>query len=162
MAFCSKCGSAVADGASFCSACGAPVSTPGNPAVPPVAAVPAGAASAGVRSNVAAALCYVLCFITVIIFLVVDPYKNDRFVRFHAFQAIGFSIVALVLQIVWRMIVSIGFLSFGFLNAIFGLVGFVIWTAIVVYWVYLMYKAFNNETYMIPYIGEWAFKQAER
>ncbi len=88
--------------------------------------------------------------------------RRDKFVRFHAFQSIGFSVVVVILEIVWNMIVSIGFLSFGFLFAIVGLVGFVIWLAIIVFWLFLMYKAYNNETYMIPIIGEWASKQAAK
>jgi uncharacterized membrane protein len=162
MAFCSKCGTAISEGAVFCSVCGSPASAPGGQAIPPIPPAPAGAASAGITSNVAAALCYLLWFVTGIIFLVLEPYKRDKFVRFHAFQAIAFSIVALILEIVWNSIVSIGFLSFGFLFAIVGLVGFVIWLAILVFWIFLMYKAYNNETYMIPVLGEWASKQAAK
>lgn len=163
MAFCSKCGSSVAEGASFCSGCGSPVTVPGGQATPPVAPpAAAGTESAGMSSNVAAALTYLLGFITGIIFLVLEPYKNDSFIRFHAFQAIGFSVVALILEIVWNMIVSVGFLSFGFLFALAGLVGLVIWLAIVVFWLFLMYKAYNNEAYQIPVIGDWASRQAAK
>ena len=162
MTFCSKCGSTVTEGAVFCSVCGSPASAPGGQAAPPVPPAPAGAAGTGMSSNVAAALCYLLWFITGIIFLVVEPYRRDKNVRFHAFQSIAFGIVALILQIVWNMIISIGFLSFGFLFAIVGLVGLVIWLAIIGFWVFLMYKAYNNETYMIPILGEWASKQAAK
>ncbi|HTY60657.1 MAG TPA: zinc-ribbon domain-containing protein [Acidobacteriota bacterium] len=159
MAFCSKCGSAVTEGAAFCGVCGSPVAAPGGQAAPPVAPPPAAQTGAGIGSNVAGALCYLLWFVTGIIFLVVEPYKNDAFVRFHAFQAIAFSVVALILEIIWHMFVSIGFLSFGILFVFVGLVGFVIWLAIIVYWIFLMYKAYNNETYKIPVLGEWASKQ---
>jgi uncharacterized membrane protein len=159
MAFCSKCGSAVSEGASFCSVCGSSASATGAQATPPI---PAGAAGAGLSSNVAAALSYLAGFITGIIFLVVEPYRRDKFVRFHALQSIGFSVAIVILEIVWSMIVSVGFLSFGFLFAIVGLVGFVIWLAVIVFWLFLMYKAYNNETYMIPAIGEWASKQAAK
>ena len=162
MAFCSKCGSAVSEGAVFCSVCGAPASATGGQATPPVPPAPAGAAGTGLSSNVAAALCYLLGFITGIIFLVVEPYRRDKIVRFHAFQSIAFGIVAVILQMVLHMFLSIGFLSFGFLFAILGLVSFVIWLAIIAVWLFLMYKAYNNETYMIPIIGEWASKQAAK
>ena len=162
MAFCSKCGSAVSEGASFCSVCGSPASATGAQATPPVPPIPAGAAGTGLSSNVAAALCYLLGFITGIIFLVVEPYRRDKLVRFHAFQSIAFAVVVLVLQIILRMFLSIGFLSFGFLFAIFGLVSFVIWLAIFVFGLFLMYKAYNNETYMIPILGAWASNQAAK
>ena len=163
MAFCSKCGSAVSEGVSFCSVCGSPASAAGVQATPPIPPPPAaGTTGAGISSNVAAALSYLVGFITGIIFLVVEPYRRDKFVRFHAFQSIAFGIVVVILQIILRMFLSIGFLSFGFLFAIFGLMSFVIWLAIVVFWFFLMYKAYNSEAYKIPIIGDWASKQAEK
>jgi uncharacterized membrane protein len=158
MAFCSKCGSVVSEGAAFCNVCGSPASSAGAPATPPVPA--AGTTSVGLSSNVAAALSYF--FITGIIFLVMEQFKKDRFVRFHSFQAIAFGIAAFVLQIVWHMLISFGFFAFGFFVVIFGLIGFLIWLAIFIFWLFLMYKAYNNETYKIPVIGDWAFKQAEQ
>ena len=160
MAFCSKCGSAVSEGSAFCSVCGSPASSPGVPPTPPTPPGATGTPSAGLASNIAAALAYF--FIVGIIFLVVDTYKRDRFVRFHSFQAIAFWVAVVVLQIVWHMFTSIGFFAFGFFALIFGLVAFVLWLAILVYWLFLMYKAYNNETYKIPVIGEWASKQAAK
>jgi uncharacterized membrane protein len=159
MAFCSKCGSAVSEGSAFCSVCGSPASAPGVQSTPPPAPPGVtGTASTGLASNIAAALAYFV--ITGIIFLVVEPYKRDKFVRFHSFQAIALWVVVIVLEIVWHMFTSIGFLALGFFFAIFSLVSLVIWLAIFVYWLFNMYKAYNNETYMIPVIGEWALKQA--
>ena len=122
--------------------------------------VSAGTTSSGLSSNVAGALAYF--FITGIIFLVMEQFKKDKFVRFHSFQAIAYFVAAVVLRIIWSMIMSIGFLSFGFLFSLFGIVYVLIGLAIFVYWIFLMYKAYNNETYKIPVIGEWAFKQAEK
>jgi uncharacterized membrane protein len=163
MAFCSKCGSVVSEGSTFCSVCGSPASAAGAPATPPpppTPPAPVGAASIGLSSNVAAALSYF--FITGIIFLLMDQFKQDKFVRFHSFQAIAFGIVAFVLQIVWHMIVSFGLFALGFFAVSFGLIGFLIWLAIFAYWLFLMYKAYNNETYKIPVIGDWASNQAAK
>lgn len=135
MAFCSKCGSVVSEGATFCSVCGSPASSAGAPATqatPPTPPVHVGTTSTGLSSNVAAALAYF--FITAIIFLVMEQYKKDKFVRFHSFQAIAFFIASFVVRIVWSMIVSLGFLSFGFLFTIFGMVGILISLAIFIYW----------------------------
>ena len=165
MAFCSKCGSAVSEGSGFCSVCGTPVSSAGGPAASPAGAPPAppspvGATSTGLTSNVAAALSYLVTFITGIVFLALEPYRRDKFVRFHAFQSIAFGIAAIVLEIVWHIIASVGFLSFGFFFAIVSLIGLLIWLAIFGLWLFLMYKAYNNERFMLPVIGEWASKQA--
>jgi len=32
--------------------------------------------------------------------------------------------------------------------------------AILAYWIFLMYKAYNNEYYKVPFIGDLAAKQA--
>ena len=57
--------------------------------------------------NLAAALSYALGFITGILFLVLEPYKNNRFVRFHAIQSIIFSVACVAFSIVWSIIVGI-------------------------------------------------------
>jgi uncharacterized membrane protein len=153
MAFCAKCGAQLAEGVVFCGACGAPVGA--APGAAPTAA------SSGMASNVAGLLTYVLGFITGIIFLVIDPYKNDKFVRFHAFQSIFFNVAIVAFWIAYTILSTIlGIVSFGVLGIVMALVGLVISLGILVYWIFLMYKAYNNEQYMIPYIGQLAAKQA--
>jgi len=105
MANCAKCGAAIADDSAFCGACGqsraqASAAAPagGSVSTAPALAVggstassgaPAGTVSApGLTMNMAAALSYALGAITGVLFLVLEPYKNNRFVRFHAIQSI--------------------------------------------------------------------------
>ena len=155
MAFCAKCGVALAEGATFCGSCGAPseVAAPGAPAP---AAVPGAMAS-----NVAGLLAYVLGFITGIIFLVLEPYNRDKFVRFHAFQSIFFNVAIIVFWIAYTIVSTVlGIVSFGILGIVMAILGLLIFLGILVYWVFLMYKAYNNEKYMIPYIGKLAAQQA--
>ena len=87
MAFCVKCGASLSEGAAFCGGCGSAAWT-----VPPTGgSATMDAARAGlapdkpIPSNGAAALAYLVGFITGIIFLAVEPYKRDSYVRFHAF-----------------------------------------------------------------------------
>ena len=165
MASCSKCGSVVSDGAAFCSVCGSPVSPVASPAAPvpqpPAAPIsPAVTSAAGISSNVAGALCYLAGLVTGIIFLVVEPYKRDAFVRFHAFQSIFFSIVWIIFRILWSNIVLAG--PLGFLWSLFSLIGTLISLAFFLFWLFLMYKAYNKEKFMIPVIGEMASKQAAK
>lgn len=178
MPFCGKCGTAVDPGMSFCGQCGAPLAsatagaqpTGGGsagyqaPTGPPAAGAPAPTVpppvSTPLASNVAGLLTYVLGFITGIVFLVIEPYKNDRFVRFHAFQSILFSGVAIGFSIVWMILESL------MLSVAYGLwyVLFLIWVAVrlgfFVIWLFLLYKAYNNERFMLPIIGPIAAKQA--
>jgi len=153
MAFCSKCGSAIADGVAFCGSCGAPAG-----AQPP--APPAPPQTSQMSSNVAGLLTYILGLITGIIFLVIDPYKNDKFVRFHAFQSIFLNLVAIAFSILWSIITGLLFSPFSGLWALFSLVSTLIWLGFFVLWLLMMYKAYNNERYMLPVIGEMAAKQA--
>ena len=111
-------------------------------------------------SNVAGLLAYILGFITGIIFLVIEPYKNDKFVRFHAFQSIFFNVAIVVFWIAYSILGSIlGFVSLGFMVVLMSLVGLLISLAILAYWIFLMYKAYNRELYKIPFIGDLAAKQ---
>jgi len=172
MAFCPKCGASVSAGATFCGSCGSPLSAaaPVPPAAPPPIAQPPNArpqaAGTPMTSNVAGALCYVLGFITGIIFLVLDPYKNDRFVKFHAFQSIFLNAAMIAFWIVWAILSAIVFaiaVAGGFVGVLFSLfhlVGLVIWLALLALWVFMIYKAYNNERFMLPIIGAMAAKQA--
>ena len=155
MAFCAKCGTPLAEGISFCASCGTPVgSAAGGPAAP-------AAAGTAMSSNVAGLLCYILGFITGIIFLVIEPYKNDKFVRFHAFQSIFFNVALIVFWIAYTIVAGIlSYVSLGILGLLMGLLGLLISLAILAYWIFLMYKAYNNERYKIPFIGDLAAKQA--
>lgn len=155
MAFCAKCGAQLAEGTSFCASCGTPVgSVAGGPGTPAAAGTP-------MSSNVAGLLAYILGFISGIIFLVIEPYKNDKFVRFHAFQSIFFNVALIVFWIAYSIVASIlGIVSLGFLAVVMGLVGLLISLAVLAYWIFLMYKAYDHELYKIPFIGDLAAKQA--
>ncbi len=97
--------------------------------------------------NVAGALCYLGWFVTAIIFLVLAPYNQSKFVRFHAFQSIFLFVAWIVCSI------AITILHLFFLH-------FLLWLVMVVLWLYMMYSAFNNNKVKIPVIGDLAEKQA--
>jgi uncharacterized membrane protein len=166
MAFCANCGAAVPDRAAFCAECGKSVGTasaaaaPAQPAaVAPVVTSPAPAASIGLTSNVAAALAYILGFITGIIFLVLEPYKNDRFVRFHAMQSILYSACGIVFRIGWGILVS-GLMDVtAWAGVVLVPIGFVISLGLFLFWLFLMYQAYSNREFRIPIIGAIAAKQ---
>ncbi|HEV2494508.1 MAG TPA: zinc-ribbon domain-containing protein [Terriglobia bacterium] len=167
MAFCAKCGASLAQGAVFCGSCGTPVgaAAPAGPGVPAATPPPAASAAplAGMTSNTAALLAYIpfVGWIIAIVFLVVEPYKNDRFVRFHAFQSIFFAIFCFVLS--WAMTAfavtawwGSGFSMIWMFTSVFWLIRLAILGA----WLFLMYKAYNNERFELPVIGPLAAKQA--
>jgi len=100
-----------------------------------------------------AALTYLLLFVTGILLLYVEPYSKDDFVRFHARQSIVFTIAWFAIEIVLGVFIAVlpGFLA-GFLRFILDLINI----ALAIFWVYLMYKAYNGERYRIPQLADWA------
>ncbi|MFA5076742.1 MAG: hypothetical protein WC480_05030 [Patescibacteria group bacterium] len=107
-------------------------------------------AAGGLEPKVAAALSYVLGFITGILFIAVS---KDKFVRFHAMQSIITSVVLIVINYLldyilihwfWWSLISIWQL---FILALF---------------VLLIYKAYNQEKYKLPIIGDYAEKFSEK
>jgi uncharacterized membrane protein len=117
------------------------------------------------QENVAGALCYLVGFITGILFLVLEPYSKNPRVRFHAFQSIFFHLAWIVLWIAMTIlqIVIHAVLPFGLhliVSLFSGLVFLVVWLGGLVLWVMLMVKAYNNSAIVLPVIGPLAQKQA--
>ncbi len=163
MAFCPNCGSSV-DGR-FCQACGAAVGAGpaggGAAAPPPPGAVPPPQiAAAGLTDNAAGALCYLFGLVTGILFLVLAPYNQSRSVKFHAFQSIFFNIAWIAAWIVLT-IVAIALHVIPVLGTILSLgLNFVLLIGGLITWLYLMYKTYNGEKVLLPFIGPLAEKQA--
>lgn len=111
--------------------------------------------------SVAGFLTYTLAFITGIVFLLVDRYKRDSFVRFHAFQSIFASIAYVIVVIVWTALMSALFLGGGFVVWRVALLLFVAFRlAVLAGWFYLMYEAYQGRRLSIPGIADLAAKQA--
>jgi uncharacterized membrane protein len=161
MPFCAKCGTSVSDGVAFCGSCGAPVGSAASGAPVANATPVSGPQASGLTSNVAGALSYLAGFITGIIFLAIDPWKNDSFVRFHAFQSIFLSVAYIAFSIVWGIIFGALFVaSLGFLTSMIVLISSLIRLAFLLLWLFMMYKAYNNERYLLPIIGPMAAQRA--
>ena len=102
--------------------------------------------SSGMEQNVAGLLCYVLGWVTGIIFLIIE--KDNKFVRFHAIQSIVvFGAISIVQIILW-VIPVIGWI-----------IGILVWIGTVILWAFLMYKAYQGQMYKVPIAGNIAEKQ---
>lgn len=145
MAFCKSCGQDIGT-SSFCPKCGAGQTAAASPAV-----APAASPTEGLQENVAGLLCYIAGWLSGLIFLLVD---KRPFVRFHAVQSIGLNIAIVVVYLaVAFSIVMLHLLHLGLLAlAIYPLLGLVIFGT----WVFMMYKAYQHEKFMLPIIGSIA------
>jgi uncharacterized membrane protein len=125
------------------------------------APTPTPAASTGMSNNVAGLLCYVVGWVTGLIFLLIEPYKNDKFVRFHAFQSIFFNVGLIGVYIVFFILSAVlGFVTKGLSLFLMGPLLMLIWLGVLITWIVLMVKAYNNQTFKLPIIGDLAAKQA--
>lgn len=125
------------------------------------APTPTPAATTGMSNNVAGLLCYVVGWITGLIFLLIEPYKNDKFVRFHAFQSIFFNVGVIGVYIAFFILSAIlGVVTKGLSVFLMGPVLLLVWLAVLVTWIILMVKAYGNQTFKLPIIGDLAAKQA--
>lgn len=163
MTFCPNCGTEVTG--RFCPNCGLDTASgsaaPGGAAegsayVPPAAAPSISAP--GLTQNVASALCYLLGFITGIIFLVLSPYNRNRTIRFHAFQSIFLSVAIFVIDIILG--IFSGILWAAHAGALVVLLWRLYQLATVLGWLYLMYTAYTNRKVVVPVVGPLAERQA--
>jgi uncharacterized membrane protein len=142
MAFCNMCGAQIADGTITCAACAG--------RAPVAAATP----SSGLTDNVAGMLAYVT-IIPAIIFLIMEPYNRNRFIRFHSFQCIFLCVALIALHVAVSMIAIIPFLillTFP-LHLLISLAAFCVW-------ILLLLKANQGQMFKLPLIGDLAEKQA--
>jgi uncharacterized membrane protein len=93
--------------------------------------------STGLEENVAGLLCYVVGWITGLIFFLIE--KDSKFVKFHAMQSI----------ITFGACTILGFIPI--VNWFIGIVALVLW-------ILLMVKAYKGEKFKLPVIGDLAEK----
>ncbi len=161
MAFCANCGAALNQESGFCGSCGKPIGA-ANHAAPPQAASmtsAAAASSSGLAPNLAGALAYLLGLITGVIFLVLEPYKSNRFVRFHAMQSVLLSAACLVFWIAWNIVWRILFSISGFFACVDLPLSLLISLGLFLFWLFVMYQAYSQREFHIPFIGSIAAKQ---
>ena len=152
MAFCSGCGNEVGSETGFCPKCGKPVAS--GAASPP----PPAAAGSGLQENAAGLLCYVLGWLTGLIFFLID---KRPFVRFHAMQSI---ITFGALHVLVFVLAMLGFAG-GFMGGMgFGMMMGGAWwlvyslfnLAVLVVWILCMVKAYQGQHFKLPIIGNIA------
>jgi len=150
MPFCSQCGNPVDIAAPFCGRCGArqPVGPAGRPA--------AGSEPlSGISPRTASILCYIpwIGWVVAIVVLATDRFRQDRIIRFHAFQALYLFVASLLNNsvlswVTWSMTPHIQ------LHALVSVV-------LVAMSIFMMVKASHDQAYSLPLFGELAARSVE-
>jgi len=139
---CAKCGTKNAEGTKYCQSCGSMLDTS-----------KVAGSTTSLEPNVAGLLCYVLGWITGLVFILIE--KENKFVRFHAMQSIvtfgAFSVLWIPFSILSQM--DILRVLFGILQAVTGILAFVLW-------IVLMIKAYQGERFKLPIAGDIAEKNS--
>jgi uncharacterized membrane protein len=103
--------------------------------------------SLGIEENIEALLCYVLGWVTGIVFLALE--RENKFVRFHAAQSLATFLPLFVAMIILGVIPFVGW----FLSVLTFILTLLLW-------LFLMFKAFKGEKYKLPVVGDFAEKQS--
>jgi len=93
-----------------------------------------------------AAASYLLGFVTGIVFLLIE--KQSKFVRFNAMQS----------TILFGGI-FVANIALGFIPILGWLVGLLLSLAAFILWIVCMWKAFQGETFKVPFVGDIAERQ---
>lgn len=148
---CPHCAAQMPETAGFCPGCGRPMQTDAR-----------AEGKVGLLSEpVAGALAY-FTFIPAIVFLVLNPYNRNRFVRFHAVQCLLLWGAGILLAIALKLaglllfiIPVLGPLLVVLISSVVGLGGVVIWLVLVV-------KAFQGVMFRLPLLGDLAVQHADK
>jgi len=103
----------------------------------------------GIDQNFEALLCYVLGWLTGIVFLFLE--KENEYVRFHAMQSLVTFLALFIISVAIGWIPILGWL----ISVLISILGLVLW-------IMLMIKAYQGETYKLPYAGDFAEEKLKK
>jgi uncharacterized membrane protein len=114
------------------------------------------ATRSGISDNAAGAISY-FTFIPAIVFLLLAPYKESSYVRFHAWQSVLLCITAFVVDIIVGVIallsLFLGTVALAYTMRIVSLFWLILWIVCVI-------QAMNGRKFRIPMLGSIAEKLA--
>ena len=129
-----------------------PPMAPPVPPMPPMAGqAPGRPAPASDTSKLLAALGYPIWIVSLIAILI-DPYKDEKYVKFHGIQALGFAVAIVVLWIAFTIIsIVLAFIPYVG-NIISSLLWFVLSIGALVVAIMWAIKAYNGEYAEMPFV----------
>lgn len=145
MPYCCQCGCQVSEADIYCPRCGARQPVTGRRAP----------GMEGLSPRAASVLCYVpfVGWLGAIIVLASERFRQDRVVRFHAFQGlylfVAYLIVDWVVGPLFRMLPGMHFRVDKLLNL-----------GLLAVWIFMIIKTSQDQRYALPIVGELAEKSA--
>lgn len=113
----------------------------------------------GLTPNIASLLCYVCAPISSLIFLLIE--KENKDVRFHAWQGAFFGVFVFLLNIVLNILgIFLGKIADFLGSLILSFLLPVLWLGVFVLWVVCLIKAYQGERWKIPVLGDIAAQKA--
>jgi uncharacterized membrane protein len=112
----------------------------------------------GLAPNIASLLCYICAPITGIVFLLIE--KENKDVRFHAWQALVFGVAYIVVIILLEILAFIMGMIASVLGIIIGFFIPIVMLAAFIIWIVCLVKAYQGERWKIPVIGDFSAKKA--
>lgn len=119
-----------------------------------------GKTALGLDTNVGALLCYLpVCLISLIYSIIVlVTEKDNKFMRFHAFQSLIISVIYIVVMVVLQVIgtgIAIATES-AILGTLFGLLTLVVVVVFLAAMIYGCIKGYQGEKFKFPIVGNLA------
>jgi uncharacterized membrane protein len=112
---------------------------------------PVSSPTSGLESNIAGLLCYLFGWVSGLIFLLLD---KRPLVRFHAAQSIGLNVAAFAIFIVFWILTAILTIASGGLGILMSLLFPLLMLGIAIVVIICMVKAYKNEKFKLPVIGD--------
>jgi uncharacterized membrane protein len=109
--------------------------------------------------NIAGALAYIT-FIPAIVFLLLEPYKRNRFLRFHSLQSLLLGVALIVIGIALKLVGLVLLIIPVLGHLLVVLLSMVLALAAIVVWLVLVVKALQGEAFKLPILGEFAEQKA--
>ena len=105
------------------------------------------------NENLMGAAAYLLGPVTGIVLLLVE--KKNEYIRFHAMQSTVFFGAILLFNIALGIVPILGWIIALILSPLISIIS-------IIFWLLLMWKAYNGERYKLPYFGDLSEKQMNK
>lgn len=122
-----------------------------------------GKTALGLDTNVGALLCYLpVCLISLVYsIIIIVSEKDNKFMRFHAFQSLLLTVLYIVLMLGVSLIGGvIAAVVSETIGALFSLLSFVIIVAFLAAMIYGCIKGYQGQKFKFPIVGDMAEKWA--